>query len=236
MPLQVYTATITNVTALTSTVRGIDLRLDAGKTLPFKTGQWINLHLNHQGTIIKRAFSIASPETTNDAIQLCIKKIENGIGSSILFAMQNGDALSFSGPFGHFTLKPTKNDIVLIATGSGVAPLRAMVQDLIHKNVTNKITLLFGNRTEDEIIYRTELEALAREHAHFTFYPILSKPEQTWNGETGHVQDLIKKYIQPDNKNQDFYICGLKAMVFSVKELLEQLGFPKEHIYFERYD
>ncbi len=236
MPLAVYSATITRILQLTPTVRQLTLTLHNNATIPFHTGQWVYLHLNNNGTILKRAFSIASSAHQPGVLDFCVKKVEGGIGSAIIFSLHEGDPVSLSGPFGHFTLKPTTRDLVFIATGSGIAPFRPMLHDLIRHHASNTITLFFGTRTEDELIYRDEMEKTMKSHNTFHYYPILSRGAPDWNGDRGHVQELVKKYIHQENKNQDFYICGLKEMVLSVKELLEQMGVPKEQIYFERYN
>ena len=137
-----------------------------------------------------------------------------------------------------FTLKyPLASEIIMIATGSGISPFKAMLLELLEeKKVSNQIYLLFGNRTEDEIIYRTFFEELAKKHPNFHFKSILSRPDAHWKGEIGRVQDLIKKHISAEDKDKQFYLCGMKEMVLSSVELLKEMGFNKDKIHFERYN
>jgi Na+-transporting NADH:ubiquinone oxidoreductase subunit F len=204
--------------------------------LDFKTGQWISLEIIKDGEKYKRAFSIANPQNNKKLIELCVKIVEKGIGSNYLNEMKKGEKINFTGPFGMFTLKyPTPNKIVLIATGAGIAPMRAILIDLFSKKTKNEIYLLFGNRSENEIIYHKAFLELAKKNKNFHYFNILSKPNQKWKGETGHVQDLVKKCFK-DISGSDFYICGLKDMVLETKELLEKLKVNKNNINFERYN
>ena len=234
--LRTYNAVLENVSQLTPRVKEFRFKID--QHLDFKTGQWLMLEIPGQEETIKRAMSIASPAYEKDTVDFCVKKIEGGKGSTAMHLMQPGEKISFTGPFGRFILNyPTNADIVMIATGSGISPFKAMALELLeNKKVPNQIYLLFGNRTEDEIIYRTFFEELANTYPNFHFIPTLSRPHETWQGEVGRVQELIKKYISPENKNREFYLCGLKDMILTTLELLEKSGFYKQNIHFERYN
>lgn len=231
-----YLATLAKIEQLTPTVKEFTFNID--KTFTFKTGQWVMLEIPANGETIKRAMSIASPSSTTDKVNFCVKKIEGGKGSTALHTLKEGQTIHFTGPFGIFTLKyPLAPEVIMIATGSGISPFKAMLLDLLEKQkASNEIYLLFGNRTEDEIIYREFFESLTKKHPHFHFIPILSKPDLTWKGEIGRVQALIKKYVKSENKDKQFYLCGMKEMILSSVELLETMGFSRDKIHFERYN
>lgn len=235
--IQKYNAVLEKVENLTPTVK--EFIFNVNSEVNFKTGQWVMLEIPGQGQVFKRAMSIASPDYEKKNLAFCVKRIDEGTGGSkALHALTEGTKIDFTGPFGRFVLNyPTNSDIVMIATGSGISPFKAMALDLLeHKKAQNQIYLLFGNRTEDEIIYRQFFEQLANKYPNFHFLPILSRPHETWKGEVGRVQDLINKYISPENKNRDFYLCGQKEMVLTTLDLLEKTGFYKEKIHFERYN
>ncbi len=229
-----YTLELKKILQETPTIKHLEFKIiEPGFT--FKSGQWVSLEIETPEGKLRRSFSIASAPSIKDEMHFCVKYIKEGKGSPILHKMEVGDKLRVMGAFGVFFLKPaTEKEIVFIATGSGIAPFRGMLQDAIDQKITNPLWIFFGNRNEDEIIYRKELEAHAKKHKNIHLIEILSKPSPSWKGETGHVQEAILKYCKDFNK--EFYICGLKDMVLQVTELLEKHGAKKEHIHFERYN
>ena len=124
---------------------------------------------------------------------------------------------------------------MFIATGTGIAPFRAMAPDYLSHPHAAQLTLVFGVRHENSIYYRDEFEELARQHRNFNFWPTLSRPEPSWSGRTGHVQIHLLEAIG-DRRDLDVYICGLKAMVDDVRAILKGLGFDRKQIIFEKYD
>ncbi|MBI5391581.1 hypothetical protein HZB00_01115 [Candidatus Woesearchaeota archaeon] len=235
MAITTIQAVVTKITDETPTVKNMELTFPEGKTLGFKSGQWASIEIPKNGEKIRRAFSIASPQSKKTGIDLCVKKVEGGLGSTALHQFKIGEQLTVIGPFGQFFLRyPTEKSIVFIATGSGVAPFRAMVYDLMEKNAKNNIWFFFGNKTEEEIIYKEEFEEIEKKHHNFHFVPILSRASSEWKGKTGRVQEHVAEYLQKNKQEADFYICGLKDMVMQAKELLEKEG--QKNIYFERYN
>ncbi len=227
---------LVKVEELTPTVKEFTFTSSDG--VIFKTGQWMMLELPEGGQIFKRSMSIASPEYEKNKLDFCVKRVPNGRGGSkAMHLLSVGQTIQASGPFGLFTLRaPFEGDIMLIAAGSGISPFKAMILDLLKdKKVKNEVYLLFGNRTEDEIIYKIFFEELAKEHKNFHFIPVLSRAGEEWGGENGRVQDLVKKYFS-SGKNKDVYICGMKEMVLDVVALLEEKEFDSKRIYFERYN
>jgi ferredoxin-NADP reductase len=159
--------------------------------------------------------------------------VEGGVSSTFLHKMKVGDRIQAMAPLGAFTMKDESRDCVFIATGSGIAPFRSMINDRLEKKTSQKLYLVFGNRYEEDIIYRQEWESLAKKHANFKCIFTLSRGQ--WDGPRGYVQEKIQEFV-PDLKEKDFYICGLVNMINAVQEKLISLGVPKERIHFERYD
>jgi len=140
-----------------------------------------------------------------------------------------------SAPLGFFVIRNPTKEALFIATGTGIAPFRAMAPDYLSHPHAAQLTLLFGLRYENSIYYRSEFEELARRHPNFNFWPTLSRPESSWEGRTGHIQVHLLEAIG-DRRDLDVYICGLKAMVDDVRAILKGLGFDRKQIIFEKYD
>lgn len=232
-----YIAAVIAVLDATPTVKLIRLAPPAGKAPEFLPGQFITVFLKRGEELVKRQYSISSPPHIREYIELCVKRIDGGFASNYLCNLRVGDTLLVQGPYGKFVLhEPLDHDPIFVATGTGVAPFMSMIQSLLHQNASREVWLFLGVRTEDEIIYRAEFEQLAREHPNFHFIPTLSRPKGgTWKGEVGYVQVQVPKHIaSPEGKG--IYICGLRAMVDQNRQLAAELGFPKERIFYEKYD
>jgi CDP-4-dehydro-6-deoxyglucose reductase, E3 len=202
--------------------------------LSFKPGQFVSFQHNISGKQIIRPYSIASLPDGN-RFELCLNLVHEGLFSPHLFEMKPGDSVEMGAPLGFFTIRNPAKEAVFIATGTGIAPFRAMTPDYVTHPEAKQLTLLFGVRHERNIYYREEFEALARKHIDFRFWPTLSRAEASWQGRTGHVQTHLFELIG-DRRDLDIYICGLKAMVDDVRAILKAMGFDRKQIIFEKYD
>jgi ferredoxin-NADP reductase len=210
------------------------LGFSIGEDFAFKAGQFFNVHLQNNGKIFSKSYSISSIPSHKGFIETIIKRVPNGFASNYLCDLKEGDEVEISGPYGTFVLKePLINDIVFVATGTGLAPFMSMLYDLFERKFDKNITLIFGVRTVDDIILRDELQQLSRWYPKFTPVFVLSRDPE-WTGEKGHVQDIFKKLI--DNPfGKDIYICGLSPMISDMKKLCAEMEIPKENIHTELY-
>jgi len=205
----------------------------AGEFL-FVPGQWVSCEEIVNGEPVTRAYSIASPPGGN-RFELCLNLVREGHLSPHLFAMRPGDSVEVRGPFGTFVFREPLHDSVLVATGTGIAPFRAMLSTRLARDSSRQITLLFGVRHERSLLYRDEFETLARQHPNFRFWPTLTRPEPTWSGRAGRVQQHLAEAVG-SRHDLSVYICGLREMVDSVRASLKSAGFERQHIIYEKYD
>jgi CDP-4-dehydro-6-deoxyglucose reductase len=161
--------------------------------------------------------------------------VQNGHLSPYLFTLHPGDTVEMRGPFGTFILREPPNDSVLVATGTGIAPFRAMLPARLAKDSSRQITLLFGVRHEGSLLYRAEFEALERAHPNFRFWPTLTRPGPGWSARTGRVQQHLVEAVGT-SRDSDIYICGLRDMVDETRALLRSLGFDRKRMVYEKYD
>jgi len=229
MAIKKFDAKISKIVDLSSTVRHFEI--DLGQEFDYKAGQFVNVAFDDNGTLLRRPYSIASNPNKSSKIELCIKLVEGGQVTPKLFEKKEGDSLQIMGPLGMFTIdKAEKEKVVLIGTGTGLAPLRGMVNDLLSKQVEKEIILIFGCRHEEEILYKNEFEKLETENSNFKYIKIVSRPTDTWEGRTGHVQD---NFDRVDPLNSSVFICGLPAMFDGAKEKLLSLGVDEKSIHHE---
>lgn len=203
----------------------------------FIPGQFVTLDLPIHEKVNKRwrSYSIASwPDGTN-VFELVIVLDKEGVGTNYLFnEIKEGNTLTLRGPQGVFTLRePLDEDLVLICTGTGIAPFRSMIHHIKNQQIPHKnIYLIFGCRTQSTLLYYNELVQLQQELPGFHYIPVLSREQ--WEGKTGYVHQVYEE-ICADRRPAYFYLCGWKGMLDEAKSKLLEMGYDKKVIHLEIY-
>jgi CDP-4-dehydro-6-deoxyglucose reductase, E3 len=225
MPFQSFQATVDRVRDLTHDVRELGLRLREPKDIQFKAGQFISFNLTPPGgeRLMIRPYSIASPPNESDRITLVFNRIQGGRGSTYLFNLREGDAVAFEGPQGSFYLRERMRNVLLVATGTGIAPIRSMLLDLVDNGYAGTATLYWGLRSQRDVYYQQEFEALAVRYPNVSFAIALSRPEAGWEAYAGRVTDLVDARVT-SVKNLDVFLCGNHAMIRDVTEIIRTKG------------
>lgn len=231
IPPKIYRTTVTFIRDDTPTV--YTLRLTLPEPMRFSPGQYVMVRHHHDGKITNKPYSVASSPLEEGYIDLCIKVVPGGPISNYLHALKPGAEVEILGPIGVFVLREdSPKDILFIAGGSGIGPLRSMLRYLFSKETTRHCWLFFGNKTKDEIIFHREFLEMAKQHANFRYIPVLSREQ--WDGEQGYVQHSIPRHIT-DFTNFEAYICGLTKLVEGNKAMLLGKGMDKHDVHHEVY-
>lgn len=206
-----------------------------GLDVDFKAGQFMMLKVDDgKEPPVNRSYSIASAPIDKDHFALCVKLIEEGRGSEYLRGLEPGDTAEFLGPVGHFVLKENDKSIVMVGTGTGLAPFMGMIETLFDRGFEQNVTLLFGVRHDSDLFYLDRLKEWEETHDNFKTIITLSRPEDSWEGEEGRVTDHFEK-MELDPENTDVYICGNGNMVIDIKKMAEAKGLDKKSIAFEQF-
>ena len=222
-----------------------ELTLDPGEGFSFVAGQWVNLRMplaeGATGEPVVRAYSIASPPRADGTYDVAVTKVEGGPMSTWLHAIAPGETITQSHAQGFFTLDERALDdgrpLLMIATGTGISPIRSMLLSREAAPPTAPVALVFGNRTEHDVLYREDFERLAQAWPRFTFAPVLSRAPASWSGRAGHVQVHLSEILGTLGEDVDAYVCGLNRMVSDVRGLLrKEHGLPRGRVHTERYD
>ena len=250
MPFQTFTARLTRSVPLTDLTKHLEFEMQGVPRFGFVAGQWLSFKTNKpDGEEIIRAYSIASPPEDKRKFALCLNRVQDGFMSNFLCDMKEGEEITCQGPFGDFVLRPPMRDTVFIATGTGIAPFRSMLQWLLApmenggprlstseaRHQGKQLHLLFGNRTEKDVYYHNEFQRLADEHANFHYLPTLSRGDPEWKGLRGYVQQHVPGIVA-GRAAMHAYICGLDKMVKANRDLLKSLGWDRKSILYEKYD
>lgn len=223
---------------VTPGVRELRFRRADGAAMPYVAGQFVTLHLPHEGKELRRSYSIADAPAGGDAFALAASHVAGGRATGILFGMTPGARVKATGPFGRFVLRDDPpGRYLLIATGTGVTPYRAMLPELAARIAAGRceVDLLLGVRHRADLLYGDEFAALAAREPRFRFRPCLSREAALGTGEhRGHVQDQLGA-LALDPARDIAYLCGNPAMVDAAFAALTAAGFASASVRREKY-
>ena len=237
MALQPWrTGKVINIIQETYNTRRFVIQVPELEKFDFTPGQFITFDLPIADKPNKRvrSYSIASwPDGTN-IFELVIVLLEGGLGTTYLFnKVEVGSELTLRGPQGVFTLDENDyaKDIIMICTGTGVAPFRSMATyTKLHNIPHNNIYLIYGTRTQKDLLYYDELKNLQLEN--FYYIPTLSREQ--WEGRSGYVHTIYEE-LCTNRQPVSFLLCGWKVMIDEAKQRILAMGYDRKSIHQELY-
>ena len=235
---------------LAPTVAHLSFERDDGQPLDFIPGQFVQVHFHYaDGTATKRSYSLATIHDhalgAGESVEIAVSYVAGGAATALFEGLDIGGAIDASGPYGRFCLMPADANrrYLLIGTGTGVTPYRAMLP-LLEKAMAERgveVVLLFGARSPGELLYGDEFRAFAEKHPNFRFVPCLSRelPEPGSaqahaDVRHGYVQQFLAEFA-PRADTDIAYLCGNPNMVDACFESLKEFGLPVPQIRREKY-
>jgi len=153
-----------------------------------------------------------------------------GAGADVIDQLSIGEELQIDGPSGAFVWQtPASPAALLVGAGTGVAPLRALIEEQLARASHTRLMLIAGHRAPEDVLFGEDFAQLARQHARFRFLPTLTGASAAWSGERGRVQAQLRAAVQALGQ-LDAYVCGRLAMVSEVVAALERDGVPAARI------
>ena len=209
----------------------VEVQLDQG--LPHAAGQHALLRLGDRPAVA-RPYSFATPARADARVSFLVRRREGGALSTRLHDEDlRGRAVQVEGPFGDFTLREGGERWLFVATGSGLAPILALLQEALDRGIARPATLLFGARRREDLFALDELEALAaRWPGGLRVVPVLSRADAAWHGARGRVTDHLREL---PTAGTEAWLCGAPAMVDDVGALLRALGVAAERVHADRF-
>lgn len=193
----------------------------------YKAGQYGIFEHKIESEIIRRSYSFSS-SPTEDFLAITVRNV-NGKMTSHLFYLKQEDKLTFNAPFGKFTME-NKKDVVLIGGGSGVTPFRSMIKFTIDTKLDTKITLIYGARTPEDILFNKEFHSFLS-NSNFKLFLTVDRPDDKWKFHTGFIDsNFIKEATNNQLQNKDYFLCGPPIMLTNIKQALLSLGVKEENI------
>ncbi len=214
------------------------------KDFQYSPGQFVTLFLNVGGEEIRRSYSLASSPLLKDPFQITIKRVDGGRGSNfIIDKIQVGDILKLTPPSGHFFKEDSFSSpkhYVLFAGGSGITPIFSILKSALTQSTKNKVTLLYANRSEEEIIYLGQLKDLAKSFEQFRIFHALSAPIENWCDIRGRctpdvLMPVLERHLGQDSLPKQYFICGPSGFMKTIRETLEKSKVATENIFEESF-
>ncbi len=222
----------------------ITLADPSGKPITFAPGQFLTLHLSIEGRSLRRAYSISSTPSDGPHATIVVKKIENGLVSNHLHGtLRVGDRIETSGPSGSFVVPTARapRHLVLFAGGSGITPVMSILRTALTSERGARITLVFGNRRESDVIFQGALDRLASDR--FRVLHVLEepceRPHRLGRPDAATIRALVSELALdarlPGEDAPLFFVCGPAAMMASVRQALSETGIDAARIREERF-
>jgi Na+-transporting NADH:ubiquinone oxidoreductase subunit F len=235
-----FRARIEKITTMTHDIREYRFTLLDPEEISFKAGQYVQIYTKPYDKVresVYRAYSMSSVPSDSKAVELIIRLVPGGICTTYMHTqVKEGDEITLSGPYGDFHLHEGADELVLIAGGSGLAPIRSMVLDILEKGLDKKMTFFFGAVSKKDLYYIEFFQALEEQYENFKFIPALSKPasEDRWEGDTGLITEVVDRYVK-DAVNKQAYLCGSPGMINACLQVLDKKGFGNDCIFYDKF-
>ena len=227
---KIFPSKISLLEKLTDDVIKVVLRLPPNSNFKFNSGQYVNIIKG----AVTRSYSIGNCSYNNNQLVFYIKKYAEGLMSQYFFyEAEINDLLRIEGPLGTFFLRDSNfNNIVFMATGTGVAPIKSILDGLDkvdNKYQSKKLWLVVGARYKEDLFWKPKYKYL-----NIKYIPVLSRPDDHWNGAIGYVQDTVIKHIN-NFENTQVYACGSNAMINSAKKLFLKNNLKDDNFFSDAF-
>jgi NAD(P)H-flavin reductase/ferredoxin len=218
---------------LTHDITQLDVQLD--QPMQYRAGQFTDLSIAALPGV-RRSYSFATPAQQNGMVSFFVRKVPAGRFSSLVNDTDVcGERVTLSGASGDFWLRPAAAPMLLVAGGSGLAPMLALLQDALDSGVSRSVTLLFGAREEKDLYALDQINSIAAQWpGRFRFIPVLSDAaaDASWRGARGLVTEQIPEVLE---RGAHAYLCGPPGMIDSAVAQLRAQGVGSEHIHADRF-
>lgn len=236
--VKLFSAVVESTRSVTYDIKELRFSLLEPEEISHRPGQYVQIEAPSPDGPVFRAYSISSPVYEPHLVELNVRLVPGGIGSTYLHNLKAGDQATFTGAYGEFRLNEDPDvEIVCVGGGCGMAPMKNIIYSLYDQWPDRSCWLFFGCRTTKDIFYLDEYKELAAEHPNFQVVYALSdplEPDEQWDGETGFIHLSVDKHLEPNRRRQAF-LCGPPPMIEAVTRVLEEKGLQPEDIFYDKF-
>jgi CDP-4-dehydro-6-deoxyglucose reductase len=236
IPIKTLPCRVQKMERLSEDAIALYLKLPANERLQFLPGQYIEFLLRDGS---RRSFSMANAPHDDALVQLHVRHVPGGQFTDHVFGkMKERDILRFEGPHGTFFLREDADKpIVFVASGTGFAPIKSILEAAFAKGIGRQMVLYWGGRRPRDLYMNALAEGWAATHDNFRYVPVVSDalPEDDWRGRSGFVHRAVMEDL-PDLSGYQVYACGVPVMVDSArKDFVERCGLPEDEFYADSF-
>ncbi len=235
-----YETYVASIRDLTYDIKEVTLKLKDSQALEFKAGRYVQFVVPAYELTpdpVYRAYSISSSPSRKKEVELEIRLVPNGICTTYVFQhLKVRDTVNINGPYGDFHLRDSDRDIIFVAGGSGMAPIKSILLDMLERGIRRKATYFFGARAVRDLFLVEEMKELEQKLPGFRFVPALSNPEpaDNWQGEKGLITEVLSRHFQQLD-HHEAYLCGSPGMIDASIKVFKSKGMPEELIFFDKF-
>jgi Na+-transporting NADH:ubiquinone oxidoreductase subunit F len=236
--VKLFSASVISTRTLTYDIKEVRVRLNDPPEISQRPGQYVQIQAPSPEGPVFRAYSISSAVYEPNEVEVVVRLIPGGIGSTYVHSLEENDQVVFTGPYGEFHLNEDPSvEIICVGGGAGMAPMKNIIYSIYDRWPERSCWLFFGCRTTKDIFYLDQFKELERKHPSFHVIYALSDelgPEEKWDGETGFVHLSVDKYLEPGKPRQAF-LCGPPLMIEAVTRVLEEKGIQPDDIFYDEF-
>ena len=237
--VQSFKAKLIGIKELAYRIKELHFKLEEGKELDFKAGQYVQITRTLPRENVIRAYSISSSPESKREFTLDIQLIEGGLMSNYLHSLEKDTIIDFCAPFGDMYVNTDRENtgtILMVAGGVGLAPMRSIISYLVDTSFKGKIILFHGVRSKKYLYRENDYKKLKKEQPNFDYIPVLSEPalEDGWIGKTGLVTQILEEYLNENHYEKatiECYLCGPSKMMEISEKILIEKGIDTNKIH-----
>ncbi len=231
-----YQARVERIFEHCGDTRSLFLRILSGRLPYYSPGMFISVSIPLANEVRMRPYTIATSPEDGEPFELCFNLVPNGPGAAWMFEREVGDLVDFTGPFGAFTLeRPPEREIVFIAEGTAIAPIRPMIRRAVAHLTGHPVHLLYVAERREHLLYRAELESIAAKHQRFGFEPMVIHAERDLFYEWLLDQVQRRWVLADDDRSRHFFVCGVSPGVLKLRDLLRRAGYERRAVRYEQW-
>ncbi|MDI3328638.1 MAG: 2Fe-2S iron-sulfur cluster binding domain-containing protein [Alicyclobacillaceae bacterium] len=233
-PVHDFTGIVMENIPCTRDIHLIRIRLEEPEDVPYAAGQFFEFQI--PGTGETRAYSAATPYRPGRPLEFHVRRVPGGLGSNYMCDLRPGERVTGSGPYGKMQLRDREKNLLFVAGGSGMAPIKGLLEELFDGPFHHEAWFFYGARSVRDLYLVDYWREMEKKYPGFHFIPALSErdPSEPWEGEEGYIADVVAGHFE-QFEGMDAYLCGPPVLIETTLKVLYKGGLRSSNIYYDEF-